>query len=331
MKLATYKDGARDGQLVVVSRDLALACYPSRIANRLQDILDDWNYFSPQLQEVYDGLNAGRLRQAFPFDPAQCMAPLPRAYQWVEGAAYPQARDQLLPQGPAAPAHPAMRQGASDALGGAWDPIRVAGGAGAAVDFEAQLAVVTGDIPHGCAADSALEGVRLLMLANAVALRDPAADAAADRGVQCNPPPSFSPVAVTTDELGDAWRRGRVHLTLQCSWNGRKVGLCNAGAGMAFHFGQLIERLARVRNLRAGSIIGSGTVSNPGVGKKGSISWPAGYSCIAEKRAMELLQDGMVHTSFLQPGDTIRIEMKTAGGDSLFGAIAQEVLPPLPA
>ena len=330
MKLATYKDGSRDGQLVVVSRDLSQAHYATHIANRLQQVLDDWNYLSPQLQDVYDALNNGRARHAFAFAPQQCMAPLPRAYQWVSGAAYASHTDVLQRAlGGDAPASEGadarLTQGASDSFAGPCDPI-VCANAAWGVDFAAGLAVVTGDIPMGCPSDRALDGIRLLMLANAVQLRQfPGAPSVST---------SFSPVAVTPDELGDAWSRGRVQLPLQSTWNGRKVGMCDAGADMTLHFGQLVAQLCQVRPVRAGSIVGSGVVSNKGVtkgtGAKAHTEWPKGYHCIAEKRAMETLQDGQPGTAFMQYGDTIRIDMKGHDGHSIFGAIEQEMVMPNP-
>jgi len=332
MKLATYKDGSRDGQLVVVSRDLSMAQYASNIANRLQQVLDDWNYLSPQLQDVYDALNSGRARNAFPFDPSRCMAPLPRAYQWADGSAYRnhvelarKARGAEVPEN--FHTDPLMYQGGSDDLQGAHDPITCVDEA-LGIDFEAELAVITSDIPIGCTADRALEGVRLLMLANDVSLRNliPAELAKGIGFVQSKPATAFSPVAVTPDELGEAWVKGRVHLPVQCTWNGRKVGMCDAGPEMTFHFGQLIAHLAKTRRVGAGSIIGSGTISNKGIEKKGSTSWPKGYSCIVEKRAMETIQDGQSATEYMKVGDTIRMEMKNAAGHSVFGAIEQEVV-----
>ena len=332
MKLATYKDGSRDGQLVVVSRDLSLAHYASHIASRLQSVLDDWNYLSPQLQDLFDALNAGRARHAFPFDPAQCMAPLPRAYQRVVGEAYPGAialvRKQASAEADSASSEPLMVQCASDALSGPCDPI-VCASEDLGLDFEAGLAVVTSDIPMGCPSDRALDGIRLLMLTNGVFLRNwMVVEQAKGAGcVQSQPTAAFSPVAVTLDELGDAWGRGRVNLPLQTTWNGRKVGLCDAGSDMAFHFGQLIAHLCKTRNVRAGSILGTGAVCNKGLEKKARTDWPKGYNCIAEKRAMETLQDGQPSTEFMKYGDTIRIEMKGSDGQSLFGAIEQEVVP----
>ena len=331
MKLATYQDGSRDGQLVVVSRDLTQAHYATHIANRLQHVLDDWNYLSPQLEDVYVSLNQGRARHAFPFDPAQCMAPLPRAYQRVGAFAYPQHVEllaQAAAQGDPAATELQMRQLASDDLAGPQSDLLCTSTA-LGLDFEAGLAALTSDVPQGCASDRALDALRLLVLVNDVTLRSLAAIEAAKGwgALHSKPAAAFGPVAVTPDELGDAWARGRVHLPLQCNWNGRKVGLCDAGADMAFHFGQLIAHAAATRRLRAGSIVGTGPVSNKGVVRKSRTDWPLGYSCIAEKRAMETVQDGQPSTDYLQYGDTIRLEMKGRDGVSVFGAIHQEVVP----
>ena len=334
MKLATYQDGSRDGQLLVVSRDLTQAHYATHIASRLQQVLDDWNYLAPQLQDVYDTLNPGRARHAFPFAPTQCLAPLPRAYQWASGSAYlnhvelvRKARGAEVPS--TFYTDPLMYQGGSDDLLGACSPI-VCASEEFGIDFEAAVAVITADVPMGCDAGRALDGIRLVVLANDVSLRK-LIPAELDKGlgfVQSKSATALSPVAITPDELGDAWATGRVHLPLQCTWNGRKVGMCDAGPNMTFHFGQLISHLCKTRNVRAGSIIGSGAVSNPGVEKNGQPEWPKGYSCIAEKRAMETLQNGQPSTEFMKYGDTIRIEMKGRDGLSLFGAIEQEVVRP---
>ena len=334
MKLATYKDGSRDGQLVVVSRDLSTAHYATGIAERLQQALDDWNFISPQLQDLYDTLHHGKARHAFPFDPARCMAPLPRAYQWADGSAYINhvelvraARKSEVP--PTFYTDPLMYQGGSDDFIGPCDDV-VVPSEDFGIDFEAEITVITGDVPMSASPDEALEGVRLLMLANDVSLRNLIPDELA-KGFgffQSKPATAFSPVAVTPDELGEAWQGGRVHLTLQSTWNGRRVGLCDAGPEMTFHFGQLIAHICKTRNVRAGSIVGSGTVSNKGVeGKGGRMDWPKGYSCIAEKRAIETIQDGQPSTEFMKFGDTIRIEMKGKDGQSVFGAIDQKIAP----
>ncbi len=335
MKLATYKDGSRDGQLVVVSRDLGSAHYATGIATRLQQVLDDWSFLSPQLQDVYDSLNQGRARHAFPFDPVQCMAPLPRAYQWVDGSAYinhvelvRKARNAEVPA--SFYADPLMYQGGSDDFMGPCDPVVVASES-FGIDFEAEIAVVTADVRMGATPDQALDGIRLVMLANDVSLRNliPAELAKGFGFLQSKPATAFSPVAVTLDELGDAWAGGRLHLTLQSTWNGRKVGMCDAGEEMTFHFGQLIAHIAKTRNVRAGSVVGSGTVSNKGVETSGRMDWPKGYSCIAEKRCIETIQDGQPSTEFMKFGDTIKIEMKGKDGNSIFGAIDQEIAPPV--
>jgi fumarylacetoacetate (FAA) hydrolase len=331
MKLATYKDGSRDGQLVVVSRDLSTAHYATGIAQTLQQVLDDWNFLCPQLQDLSHTLNQGKSRHSFAFDPAMCMAPLPRAYQWLDGSVYlnharlvRQARGAELPESYLK--EPMMYQGGSDDLSGPQDPI-VAVSEAHGIDFEAEIAVVTGDVPMGAPATQALDTVRLLMLVNDVSLRHLIPDELA-KGfgfVQSKPATAFSPVAVTPDELGDAWHGGRLHLSLQTAWNERTVGLCDTGPEMQFHFGELLAHAAKTRRLRAGTILGSGTVSNQGSGQGAQMSWPKGYHCIAEKRAMDMIQDGQIHTDFMKFGDTVHIEMKGKDGQSIFGAIHQEV------
>ncbi len=333
MKLATYKDGSRDGQLVVVSRDLGTAHYATGIADRLQQLLDDWNFMSPQLQDLYETLNNGKARHAFAFDPRQCMAPLPRAYQWVDGSAYINhvelvraARKAEVPK--SFYSYPLMYQGASDDLLGACDDV-VCPSEAFGIDFESEVVVITADVPMGATPERALEGIRLVALVNDVSLRNLIPDELA-KGFgffQSKPATAFSPVAVTLDELGDAWDCGRLHLTLQSTWNGRKVGMCEAGSDMTFHFGQLIAHVCKTRNVRAGSIVGGGTVSNRGVEVNGRMEWPNGYSCIAEKRAIETILDGKPATEFMRFGDTIRIEMKGRDGQSIFGAIDQKVAP----
>jgi fumarylacetoacetate (FAA) hydrolase len=315
MKLATYKDGTRDGQLVVVSRDLSTAHYATGIASRMQQALDDWGFIAPQLQDLYDTLNHGKARHAFAFSTALCMAPLPRAYQCTHGAAYvSDATDPLL------------YQGGSDDFLGAHDNV-VCASEKFGIDFEAEVAVITGDVPMGVSADAALESIRLVMLANDVSLRNlvPAELAKGFGFVQSKPATAFSPVAVTLDELGDAWDNGRLHLTVQTSWNGRKVGMCDAGSDMTFHFGQLVAHLCQTRNARAGTIVGSGPVSNACVEKNGKKEWPKGYSCIAEKRAIETILDGVPSTDYMKFGDTVRIEAKNKEGQSVFGVIDQEI------
>ncbi|MDA0227716.1 MAG: fumarylacetoacetate hydrolase family protein [Proteobacteria bacterium] len=325
MKLATYKDGSRDGQLVVVSRDLSTAHYATGMAGTLQQALDDWNFVAPQLEDLSATLNHGRARHAFAFDPKQCAAPLPRAYQWADGSAYinhvelvRRSRESAVPE--SFYHDPLMYQGGSDDFLGPCDAI-VCRTEDHGIDFEAEVAVVTGDVPMASTPEQALEGIRLLMLANDVSLRRLIPDELA-KGFgffQGKPATAFSPVAVTPDELGEAWHDGRVHLVMQSTWNGRKVGMCEAGPEMTFHFGQLIAHICKTRNVRAGSIVGSGTVSNK--------DWANGYSCIAERRAIETIEDGKASTDFMKFGDTIRIEMKGLDGHSVFGAIDQTVAP----
>jgi fumarylacetoacetate (FAA) hydrolase len=326
MKLATYKDGSRDGQLVVVSRNLTLAHYATGVASKLQQVLDDWNFMSPQLQDISDALNQpgqARARHAFPFDPARCMAPLPRAYRWVAGSAFTQHAALLHPQR-GADLH--MDPGASDDLAGPHDAIVVPSAEVAdawGVDFDAGLAVITGDVPRWATPAQALSGVRLVMLANDVSLRHLMADALA-RGAGCaqgKPGTAFSPVAVTPDELvlggESSWRQGRLHLSVQSTWNGRKVGMVEAGPEMTFGFGELIAHLCQTRPVRAGSVIGSGPVTN--------VDRSRGYSCIAQKRALETTDHGQPKTPYMALGDTVRIEVKGKDGLSVFGAINQTV------
>jgi len=326
MKLASYKDGSRDGQLVVVSRDLNTAHYANGIATRLQQVLDDWNFLSPQLEELSVSLNQGRTRHAFPFDPAMCMAPLPRAYQWAEAAAFlghveleHKARHAELP--PGLKTDPLVWQGCSDRFLGPMDPL-VIPSEKMGIDFGGQLAVVTGDMAMSTPPDRAIEAVRLVALANAVSLHHlvPGELAKGFGFLQSKPVTAFSPVAVTCDELGAAWKGGRLHLPLQSTWNGKRVGLCDAGPEMNFHFGQLIAHIAQTRHVRAGSIVGSGVISNADGSR--------GYSCIAEKRAIEITEQREPRTDFMRYGDTIRIEMKGADGHSIFGAIDQVVVAP---
>ena len=223
-----------------------------------------------------------------------------------------------------------MYQGGSDDFIGPCDDVVVPSEA-MGIDFEAEIAVITGDVKMGTTADQALDGIRLVMIANDVSLRNliPAELAKGFGFFQSKPATAFGPVAVTLDELGDAWDHGRVNLTVQSTWNGRKVGMCDAGPEMTFHFGQLIAHVAKTRNLRAGSIIGSGTVSNKGVtDANGRTEWPKGYSCIAEKRCIETIQDGKPSTEFMKFGDTIRIEIKGKDGASIFGAIDQSIAAP---
>lgn len=326
MKLATLRDGSRDGQLVVVSRDLTLAHHAAGIVSRLQGALDDWNFIAPQLADLYQTLNEGRARHAFPFDPALAMAPLPRAYQWADGSAYVnhvelvrKARGAEIP--PSFWTDPLMYQGGSDDLLGPRDAI-VCPSEEFGIDFEAEVAVVTDDVPMGATPQAAAAQVRLLMLVNDVSLRNliPAELAKGFGFFQSKPATAFSPVAVTPDELGEAWLGAKVHRPLVVHWNGEKVGAPNAGDDMTFDFGQLVAHIAKTRNVRAGSIVGSGTVSN--------LDRSRGYCCIAEKRSLEMIESGAARTPFMKYGDRVRIEMFDAHGQSIFGAIDQLVAAP---
>lgn len=325
MKLATLKDGSRDGQLAVISRDLSLAHHATAIAGRLQNALDDWSFIAPQLEDLYQTLNEGAARHAFRFDPRVAMAPLPRAYQWADGSAYVnhvelvrKARGADMP--PSFWTDPLMYQGGADDLLGPHDDI-VCPSEDFGIDFEAEVAVITDDVAIGTTAAAASGHIRLLMLVNDVSLRNliPAELAKGFGFFQSKPASAFSPVAVTPDELGDAWREGKVHWPLVVHWNERKVGEPNAGDDMTFDFTQLIAHVARTRRLGAGSIIGSGTVSN--------LDRSRGYCCIAEKRSLEMIEGGAASTPFMKYGDRVRIEMFDEHDRSIFGAIDQRVAP----
>lgn len=324
MKLATLKDGTRDGQLAVVARDLRTMQVADSIAPTLQAALDDWGFIAPQLNALSQLLNSGRAPRSANFDPALCMAPLPRAYQRVGGAAYVnhvalmrQARKADLPA--SYWEDPLMYQGASDHFLGPLDDIVMMHEAWG-VDFESEVAVITGDVPMGATPDLAASHIRLLMLVNDISLRNliPAELAKGVGFLQAKPASSCSPVAITPDELGEAWTDGKVNLPLRSMWNGKLVGQPHAGDDMAFNFPQLIAHLCKSRPARAGTIVGSGPVSNQDATR--------GFSCIAEKRCRELLDDGKVKTPFMLFGDAIRIEMLDAAGKSLFGALDQQVV-----
>jgi fumarylacetoacetate (FAA) hydrolase len=324
MKLATLKDGSRDGQLVVVSRDLSTAHAAPEAAPTLQRALDDWAFVAPQLDDLYQTLTAGKARHAFAFEPQRCMAPLPRAYQWADGSSYVnhvelvrRARNADMPE--TFWHDPLMYQGGSDDFIGPRDDAPFLS-EDWGIDFEAEVAVVTDDVPMGSAPEQCAEHVKLLMLVNDWSLRNliPAELAKGFGFFQSKPATAFGPVAVTPDELGDAWRDGRVHLPMLCHWNGRKVGEADAGVDMVFDFPRLIAHVAKTRNARAGSIVGSGTVSNKDPAR--------GWSCIAEVRALEMIAGGKPQTDFMRFGDRIRIEMLDAHGQSVFGAIDQQVV-----
>ncbi len=333
MKLASLKIGGRDGTLVVVSRDLVTCQAVPDIAPTLQRALDDWEQVAPRLRQVYAQLNAGTAPDAHSFIEQECASPLPRAYQWADGSAYinhvelvRQARGAQVP--PSFYTDPLMYQGGSDAFTGPCDPIAVLS-EDWGVDLEAEVAVVTGDVPMGATLEQAAAAIRLVMLVNDVSLRN-LIPKELEKGFgffQSKPASAFSPVAVTPDELADAWRDSKLHLPLQVTLNGGPFGRPDAGEDMTFSFAQLVAHAAKTRELVAGSIIGSGTVSNKQGGLHGSsiANGGVGYCCLAELRMYETIEQGAPQTPFLRFGDTVRIEMAGPDGASIFGAIDQEV------
>lgn len=333
MKLATLKQGGRDGTLVVVSRNLA-RCQPvPAIARTLQAALDDWENVAPQLRQVYEALDSGALAGSDPFDPTACHSPLPRAYQWVDGSAYVnhvelvrRARGAEMP--PDFWTDPLIYQGGSDSFVGPRDPI-YALSEDWGLDLEAEVAVITGDVPLGATVAEAARSIRLLMLVNDVSARNliPAELAKGFGFLQSKPASAFSPVAVTPDELGSAWHDGKLHRPLIVHLNGHLFGRPDAGVDMTFNFPQLIAHVAKTRELEAGSIVGSGTVSNRQGSLHGSsvANGGVGYCCLAEVRMYETIETGKPQTPFLKFGDTVRIEMFDDAGASLFGAIEQRV------
>jgi len=335
MKLATLKTGGRDGTLVVVNRALTHYRAVPAIARSLQAALDDWADCEPQLRQVYEALNSGAFTEPDVFDPAACHSPLPRAYQWADGSAYVnhvelvrRARGAALP--PEFWTDPLMYQGGSDCFVGPCDPV-CARSEDWGIDLEAEVAVITGDVRMGISVAQAAKSVRLLMLVNDVSLRHliPAELAKGFGFFQSKPASAFSPVAVTPDELGVDWVDSRVHRPLTVHLNGVLFGQPDAGTDMVFNFAQLIAHAAKTRELCAGSIIGSGTVSNKQGGLQGSsiANGGVGYCCIAEVRMYETIETGQPQTPFLKFGDSVRIEMRDAQGASIFGAIAQTVAP----
>ena len=322
MKLASLK-GARDGRLAVVSRDLTHAVAAPGIASTLQAALDDWDRVRPHLDAIYRALNDGKADGVFAFEEQACASPLPRAYQWADGSAYlvhvelvRKARGAEMPK--SFWTDPLMYQGGSDGFLGPRDPILAADEAWG-IDFEGEVAVVTGDVAAGCSIGDAEKAIRLVMLVNDVSLRNliPGELAKGFGFFQSKPASAFSPVAVTPDELGSHWHDGKLHLPLLVHLNGKRFGAPNAGADMAFNFPQLIAHAAKTRALAAGSIVGSGTVSNRDPA--------AGSACLAERRTLEQIADGAPTTPFLKSGDRVRIEMKDEGERSIFGAIEQDV------
>ena len=334
MKLATYKNGRRDGQLMLVSRDLSQTVAVTDIAPTMQSALDNWADKSAALQARYEQLNDGML-DSEPFKEERCESPLPRAYQWADGSAYVnhvelvrRARGAEMPE--SFWTDPLMYQGGSDDFIGPRDDV-ILPSDDWGIDFEGEVAVITDDVPMGCSETTAAERIRLLMLVNDVSLRGliPGELAKGFGFFQSKPASSLSPVAVTPDELGDKWSQCKVNLPLRSTYNGAVFGKPDAGTDMTFNFAQLVAHAAKSRNLGAGAIIGSGTVSNKqGTDHGTSVKeGGVGYSCIAEIRMIETIRDGKPATPFMQFGDKIRIEMLDDAGNSVFGAIEQQIKP----
>jgi fumarylacetoacetate (FAA) hydrolase len=333
MKLASLKEG-RDGRLLVVSRDLMHCASAHAVAPTLQAALDNWEVAAPRLIELAGALESGLIPHV-PFDPAKCAAPLPRAYQWLDGSAYVNHVALVRKaRGAEVPASfwtdPLMYQGISDVTLGARDPIAVADESWG-IDLEAEVVVILGDVPMGATRDVAANAIRLIMLVNDVTLRNlTGPELAKGFGfVQSKPPCAFTPVAVTPDEMGAAFDGAKVNLPLLSFVNGRPLGKPVAGNDMTFDFPTLIAHAAKTRALTAGTILGAGTVSNRdadgGPGRpieEGGL----GYSCLAEQRTVETLRTGKPMTPFLKFGDSVRIEMPDAKGRSIFGAIEQTVV-----
>ncbi len=333
MKLASLKQG-RDGRLVVVSADLTRATDAFFIVPTLQGALDEWERIASRLADLAEQLEHGSV-PSFRFHEHNCASPLPRAYQWADGSAYVnhvelvrKARGAEIPD--SFWTDPLIYQGGSDCFLGPRDPIPASDEAHG-IDFEAEVAVVTSDVPAGATPEEAEKAIRLIVLVNDVSLRTliPAELAKGFGFFQSKPSSALSPVAVTPDELGAAWDGRKLHLPLLSTLNGKPFGKPDCGTDMTFDFPKLIAHAARTRPLAAGTIIGSGTVSNKG--EDGGPGRPieqggVGYSCIAEQRTVETILEGKPKTEFLRFGDTVRIEMKDKKGHSIFGAIEQEVV-----
>lgn len=322
MKLASLNRG-RDGELVVVSKDLSKATSATHIAPTLQAAIDDWVNIAPKLDDLYTQLNQGNINDAFDFKQSDCASPLPRAYQWADGSAYVnhvelvrKARNATMPE--TFWHDPLMYQGGSDSFIPPHAPVKL-GSEDWGIDLEAEIAVITDDVPMGVDEASAEQHIKLLMLVNDVSLRNliPVELAKGFGFFQAKPSSSFSPVAVTPDELGDAWEASKVHLPLVSHINDKLFGKPEAGVDMTFNFSQLVAHAAKTRPLGAGAIIGSGTVSN--------YDRSAGSSCLAEIRMLETIEHGQPKTPFMSFGDTVRIEMFDKDGQSIFGAIDQTI------
>lgn len=328
MKLASLNNGTRDGQLLVVNKAMTKAIKVPEIASTMQQALDNWKECESQLKNVYEQLENGERSDAIDFDTNSAMAPLPRAYHWADGSAYVthvelvrKARNAELPE--SFWSDPLMYMGASDAFIGATDDIEVENEAWG-IDFEAEVVVITDDVPAGISPEKAIDHIKLVAIVNDVSLRNliPAELGKQFGFYQSKPWTSFSPVAVSMDEIRDYWKDGKLHLPLVSTLNEVQVGAPNAGVDMTFNFGQLIAHAAKSRSLMAGTVIGSGTVANQGS--------PTGSSCLAEVRCLEIIKDGKPSTPFMSFGDRIRIEMFDSNGKSLFGKIDQKVVKYVP-
>jgi len=325
MKLATRKNGTRDGELLVVSRDNQKAVTAGDVASTMQGLLDDWDAKSPLLLQMYDALNAGELAGAFDVDASALHSPFPRAYGWVDGSAYINhivlVRKARGAEPPATlKTDPLVYQGGSDTFIGPRDDIPLANTEWGC-DFESEIAIVMDDTPQGVAAEDVGQYVKLVMLCNDVSLRNliPGELAKGFGFFTSKPSSAFSPFAITPDELGDAWRDGRLHLPLITHLNGEKYGDPDAGPEMHFSFFDIVAHVCKTRSLSAGTIVGSGTISNEDRSR--------GSSCLAEKRMIEKIDTGEFKTPFMGYGDNVAIEMFNADGESLFGRIEQTVVP----
>jgi fumarylacetoacetate (FAA) hydrolase len=324
VKLGTLKDGSRDGKLLVVSKDLSRAVIAVSAAATLQQALESWQSSQPKLQSLYDDLNAGRAAGSFPLDQTQLSSPLPRAWQWLDASAFHSHGDLLekvfkLEPPPDKRTIPLMYQGAGDDFLGPADDVPLPSEQDG-MDFEGEIGVIVDRVPMGTGVEQAAAHIKLLVLINDWSLRVLAGrDVKTGFGfLQSKPSTSFSPVAVTPDELGDAWRDGRVQLPVHVYWNGTEFGHPHCGQ-MGFSFGQLIAHASRTRNLGAATVIGSGTISNNEYRSVGS-------ACIAERRGIELTDQGKPKTDYMKFGDRVRIELLDAVGQSVFGAIDQRVV-----
>ncbi len=324
MKLATLKNNTRDGQLVVVNRALSKAVIVSDLAATLQEAIDNWDDISPKLTEVYTRLNRGEIDNVIDFVQENCESPLPRAYQWADGSAYVnhvelvrKARNAEMPD--TFWTDPLMYQGGSDAFIGPRDNILIASEE-FGIDFESEVAVITSDVPMGLSAQNAANHIKLFMLVNDVSLRNliPGELAKGFGFFASKPSSAFSPVAVTPDELGEAWDGKKLHHPLTTHLNNTLFGQPNCGVDMTFDFPTIVAHAAKTRPLSAGCIVGSGTISN--------YDRTAGSSCLAEIRMLETIADGKPSTPFMSFGDSVRIEMFDSQGDSIFGAIDQQVV-----